>query len=67
MIQNNKKNYTDYIVTMSREPIVNTPENTFNCFMRTEVDTLVIGNCILYIANQDKSLKQDYKIKYELD
>ena len=67
MIQNNKKNYTDYRLTMSREPIVNTPENAFNCFMRTEIDALVIGNWILYKANPDKSLKQDYKIKYELD
>jgi carbamoyltransferase len=49
------------------EPIVNTPENAFNCFEGTEIDTLVIENCILYKANQDKSLKKDYKIKYELD
>ena len=27
------------------EPIVNTPEDAFNCFMGTELDTLAIGNC----------------------
>ena len=29
------------------EPIVNTPTDAFNCFMGTELDKLVIGNCIL--------------------
>ncbi len=29
------------------EPIVNTPTDAFNCFMGTELDYLVIGNCIL--------------------
>ena len=29
------------------EPIVNTPEDAFRCFMGTELDTLVIGNCVL--------------------
>ena len=28
------------------EPIVNTPTDAFNCFMGTELDYLVIGNCI---------------------
>ena len=49
------------------EPIVNTPEDAFNCFMGTELDALAIGNCYLNKENQDKSLKKDYKIKYELD
>jgi len=49
------------------EPIVNTPEDAFNCFMGTKIDILVIGNCYLNKENQDKSLKKDYKIKYELD
>ena len=49
------------------EPIVNTPEDAFNCFMGTELDALAIGNCYLSKENQDKSLKKDYKIKYELD
>ena len=29
------------------EPIVNTPKMIFKCFMGTELDFLVIGNCIL--------------------
>ena len=47
------------------EPIVNTPEDAFNCFMGTELDNLIIGNCYLNKESQDKSLKKDYKIKYE--
>ena len=31
------------------EPIVNTPEEAFNCFMGTELDYLVIGNSFLDI------------------
>ena len=49
------------------EPIVNTPEDAFNCFMGTELDILAIGNCYLNKENQIKSLKKDYKTKYELD
>ena len=49
------------------EPIVNTPEDAFNCFMGTELDNLVIGNCYLNKLDQDKSLKADYKEKFELD
>jgi len=49
------------------EPIVNTPEDAFKCFMGTELDILAIGNCYLNKENQIKSLKKDYKTKYELD
>ena len=49
------------------EPIVNTPEDAFNCFMGTDLDTLVIGNCYLRKENQNNELKKDYKNKYELD
>ena len=49
------------------EPIVNTPEDAFNCFMGTELDKLVIGNCFLDKKNQDKSLAKDYKNQFELD
>ena len=49
------------------EPIVNTPKDAFDCFMGTEIDILVIGNCFLIKENQNKSLKKDYKYKYELD
>ena len=49
------------------EPIVNTPEDAFNCFMGTELDNLAIGNCYLIKSDQDKSLIKDYKDKFELD
>jgi carbamoyltransferase len=49
------------------EPIVCTPEDAFKCFMGTELDVLVVGNCVLVKEKQDKSLVEDYKEKYELD
>ena len=49
------------------EPIVNTPEDAFNCFMGTELDCLVIGNCILEKSKQDPNLKKDYTKEFELD
>ncbi|WP_415313060.1 carbamoyltransferase [Candidatus Pelagibacter sp. Uisw_106] len=49
------------------EPMVNTPEDAFNCFMGTELDTLVIGNCFLLKKNQNIRLKKDYKNQFELD
>ena len=49
------------------EPIVNTPTDAFNCFMATEMDKLVIGNCFLEKKDQDPSLKKDYKNQFELD
>jgi len=49
------------------EPIVNTPEDAFNCFMGTKLDNLAIGNCYLVKSEQDKSLIKDYTDKFELD
>ena len=49
------------------EPIVNTPEDAFNCFMGTELDKLVIGNCFLDKKDQDQNLIKDYKNQFELD
>ena len=49
------------------EPIVNSPKDAFNCFMGTELDYLVIGDCILDKNKQDPNLKKDYKKKFELD
>ena len=48
------------------EPIVCSPEDAFNCFMGTELDLLVIGNCILRKESQ-KIQGEDYKDKYKLD
>ena len=49
------------------EPIVNSPTDAFNCFMGTELDYLVIGNCILDKTDQDSKLKKDYTKEFELD
>ena len=49
------------------EPIVCTPEDAFRCFMGTEMETLVIGNCFLSKAVQDPSLAEDYRDRFELD
>tara|TARA_Y100001970_G_scaffold104360_1_gene130736 strand:+ start:2249 stop:4084 length:1836 start_codon:yes stop_codon:yes gene_type:complete len=49
------------------EPIVNTPSDAFNCFMGTELDYLVIGDCILDKLKQDPDLKKDYTKEFELD
>ncbi len=49
------------------EPIVCTPTDAFNCFMGTELDYLVIGDCILDKKEQDQNLKKDYTKKFELD
>ena len=49
------------------EPIVNTPTDAFNCFMGTELDKLVIGNCYLDKTKQNPSLKKDYTKEFELD
>jgi carbamoyltransferase len=34
------------------EPIICTPEDAYKCFMRTEMDILVMENCILYKEEQ---------------
>jgi carbamoyltransferase len=49
------------------EPIVCTPEDAFRCFMGSEVELLVAGNCILRKERQDPRLKLDYKDAFELD
>ena len=49
------------------EPIVNTPNDAFNCFMGTELDKLVIGNCILEKKNQTNLKTSDYTSEFELD
>ena len=49
------------------EPIVNTPQEAYNCFMGTELDILVIGNCYLRKQDQNPSLKKNYAKKSKLD
>ena len=49
------------------EPIVCTPEDAFRCFMGSEIELLVVGNCVLRKEDQDEALKLDYKNAFELD
>lgn len=50
------------------EPIVCTPEDAYRCFMRTEMDVLVLENCVLRKEDQ-KPLEgdSDWKKEFELD
>src|SRR5262245_1232743 len=50
------------------EPIVCSPKDAFTCFMRTEMDVLVLENCVLY-KDKQKPLSQDsdWKKEFELD
>lgn len=50
------------------EPIVCSPEDSYTCFMRTEMDVLAIGNFILKKEDQpDFSDKEEWQKVYELD
>jgi carbamoyltransferase len=52
------------------EPIVGTPEEAFHCFMATEMDVLVLENCVLLKKDQDRASLVDaeaYKAQYALD
>jgi carbamoyltransferase len=49
------------------EPIVCTPEDSFNCLMGTEIEFLVVGNAIMRKEDQDPALIKDYRNAYELD
>lgn len=50
------------------EPIVCTPEQAYRCFMRTEMDTLVLENFVINKKGQ-KQLEEgnDWKKEFELD
>ncbi len=50
------------------EPIVCTPQDAYACFMRTEMDYLVMGDYLLAKKNQPQwQEKEDWQQKYELD
>ncbi len=49
------------------EPIVCTPEDAFRCFMGTDIDLLVAGNCVARKEDQDPALRIDYKDIFEPD
>jgi carbamoyltransferase len=50
------------------EPIVCTPEDAYRCFMRTEIDFLVVENYLLDKRAQPEWPKDDsWKTEFELD
>jgi len=50
------------------EPIVCTPEDAYQCFMRTDMDTLVIGDWLFSKSEQNPwDDKEDWRNTYELD
>jgi carbamoyltransferase len=49
------------------EPLVCSPEDAFRCFMGTEIEVLVVGNCLLRKEKQDPALKLNYETAFELD
>lgn len=50
------------------EPIVCTPKNAYECFMRTDMDVLVLENCILYKEEQPPyKEKEEWRSLYVLD
>lgn len=50
------------------EPIVCTPQDAYLCFMRTNMDYLVLGNCILDKTQQPELVEaRDWREEFELD
>jgi carbamoyltransferase len=50
------------------EPIVCTPEEAYRCFMRTQIDVLVLENCLLYKAEQPAWVEDtDWRKEFALD
>jgi carbamoyltransferase len=49
------------------EPIVCTPEDAYRCFMRTEMDLLVLENCVLDKDRQPPLQDTDWRNEFELD
>ena len=50
------------------EPIVGSPADAYRCFMRTEIDVLVLENCVLEKARQKPLVNDsDWRKEFELD
>ena len=49
------------------EPIVNSPKDAFKCFMGTDLDKLIIGNCYLEKKSQNINFLKNYKNEFERD
>jgi carbamoyltransferase len=49
------------------EPIAHTPEDAFRCLMGTEIEMLVVGNCVLRKQWQNPALLLDYRNAFDPD
>jgi carbamoyltransferase len=49
------------------EPMVCTPEDSYRCFMGTDIEVLVVGNAYLEKDRQPEELRQRYEDRFELD
>jgi carbamoyltransferase len=50
------------------EPIVCSPQDAYRCFMRTEMDVLVLENCLLFKQHQKPlAIDSDWKTEFDLD
>ena len=49
------------------EPIVNSPEDAYNCFLGTNMDFLAIGNILIQKKDQVINNNLNYESKFELD
>ena len=49
------------------EPIACTPEDAFRCFMGSEIEVLVAGDCFLRKEKQNPALKLDYRNVFDPD
>ncbi len=49
------------------EPIVCTPQDAYACFMNTEMDVLVLEDCILYKSEQPTASRSVSRPAFELD
>ena len=49
------------------EPIVNTPQEAYRCFMGTDIDVLVVGNYLMQKTKQPSELAKNYASSFMLD
>lgn len=50
------------------EPIVESPEDAYRCFMRTNIDYLVLGNYLLDKSDQPEFIEtRDWRVEFSLD
>jgi carbamoyltransferase len=49
------------------EPIVCTPEDAFRCFMGSDIEMLVVGDCLMRKEAQDPALASDYTSAFAPD